>query len=207
MKKSRTWGCAVVFVWVCVAITGAEVRLPAIFGDHMVLQQRSAITVWGWAQPGEKVSVNADWAWFEKSTRTDRDGNWSVRLRTPGAGGPHSLTISGQNTIALHDVLIGEVWICSGQSNMDFTMASLRSEAGSDDIAKANYPQIRLFTVKKEMAVQPQPYLQGTWQTCTPDVVKDFSAVAFYFGRTLNTDLNVPVALISACWGGTLAEA
>jgi sialate O-acetylesterase len=198
--------------WILIAamanamVAKADVKLPAVFSDHMVLQQSCTITIWGWAQPREEVHVKADWTRMAQSAQTDSDGRWSVQIRTPSAGGPHRLTVSGQNTIVLQDVLIGEVWICSGQSNMQLTMGGLRSEASTTDAARADYPHVRLFTVKNTLAVQPQPDLEGIWQICTPETVKDFSAVAFYFGRRLYRDMNVPVGLITASWGGTMAE-
>jgi sialate O-acetylesterase len=124
------------------SIIHAAVKLPAIFGDHMVLQQKSSVAVWGWADPGEKVTVKGSWQWFSgKSVKADKDGIWKVNLNTPKAGRTVSLKIKGnENKIILNDVLIGEVWICSGQSNMEWTMKKLGTERGKADIEKANAP-------------------------------------------------------------------
>jgi sialate O-acetylesterase len=185
----------------------ADVTLPAVFGDHMVLQQRSTATVWGWAEPGEKVTVKGSWQMFGGVSATaGKDGSWRVRLKTPGAGGPHTVSIKGSNEIVLNDILIGEVWVCSGQSNMEWTMEMLNTEDNRKAAAEADFPRIRLFNVKRVFDRQPQSDCQGQWQVCTPETVKRFSAVGFYFGRELNEKLNVPVGLINTSWGGTPAE-
>jgi sialate O-acetylesterase len=173
----------------------------------MVLQQKESVSVWGWAEPGEEVSVKGDWQWFKKTTKADKNGKWKTDIKTPEAGGPHTLTISGNNEIIFNDVLIGEVWICSGQSNMEFRMNMLGTDVANEDSAAAEFPQIRLFTVKKEFSVNPKNNVEGTWQVCTPRTVRDFSAVGYYFGNKLHNMLNVPVGLISTNWGGTPAEA
>lgn len=185
----------------------ADIKLPAFFADRMVLQQNADAAVWGWAEPGEKITIRADWSKSVKSVRADDSGRWHVKLKTPNAGGPYTLTLAGRNTIVLQDILIGEVWLCSGQSNMEFTMAMLRSEAINADIAKADYSQIRLFTIKKAVAETPQTDAEGNWQICSPQTAADFSATAFYFGQKLHKELKVPVGLICSSWGGTVAEA
>ncbi|MCI0500030.1 MAG: hypothetical protein L0Y36_10215 [Planctomycetales bacterium] len=200
-------GLILMAVAVLTAVIHAEVKLPALFGNSMVLQQKSNVTVWGWAEPGEKVTVKADWSRSAKSDRADKEGKWSIKLKTPSAGGPHTLTVSGNNSITLNDLLIGEVWVCSGQSNMEYTMAWLLSDAVNADIAKANYPQMRLFTVKKAIAAEPLTDVEGAWQACSPDVVANFSATSYYFGQKLHKELNVPIGLVSTNWGGTPAEA
>lgn len=185
----------------------ADVKLPAIFGDHMVLQQKKTVAVWGWAEPGEKIKVKGDWQWFAASTKAGKDGKWKVKIRTPKAGGPHTLTITGNNEIILNDILMGEVWICSGQSNMEWRMNMLGTDRGADDIAAADHPQIRLFTVKKTLATDPLEDVEGTWQICSSQTVENFSAVGYYFGKNLNQALDAPIGLISTNWGGTVAEA
>jgi len=187
----------------------AAVKLPAIFGDHMVLQQKSLVAVWGWADPGEKVTVKGSWQWFSgKSVKADKDGIWKVYLKTPKAGRTVSLKVKGSdNEIVLKDVLVGEVWICSGQSNMQWTMDMLKTDCGKTDIEKANHPQIRLFTVERVFSAIPKEDVEGTWETCTPESVLNFSAVGYYFGKNLQEELNVPIGLISTNWGGTKAEA
>ncbi|MBP8605543.1 MAG: hypothetical protein KBI46_06865 [Phycisphaerae bacterium] len=208
MKSTKVQTALLVFFFIAaIPFLHAEVKLPAFFADRMVLQQNADATVWGWAEPGEKIVVSADWTKSVKSVRADKNGSWRVKLKTPRAGGPYTLTIAGRNTLVLKDILIGEVWICSGQSNMEFTMAMLRSEAVNADIAKADYPQIRLFTVKKAVAETPQTDVEGSWQICSPQTAAVFSATAYYFGQKLHKELNVPVGLISTSWGGTVAEA
>ncbi len=205
MTRSRTWVWAI-GVLVCAVIARADVKLPAIFGDGMVLQQKSSVTLWGWAAPGEKISVKGSWQWSGTTAKADADGRWKLKLKTAKAGGPHTLTINGSNEIILKDILLGEVWICSGQSNMEYTMAMLRTDAINADIAKADYPQIRLFTVKKAVSAVPLDDVDGQWLLCSPSTVGNFSAVAYYFGQKLHNELKVPVGLISSNWGGTKSE-
>jgi sialate O-acetylesterase len=199
-----------IVVFLFTALTAvADVSLPAIFTDGMVLQQRSTITVWGWANPGEKVTVKGSWQWLGKAKATaDADGQWRIRLKTPKAGGPYTLSVQGTNAIVLSDVLIGEVWICSGQSNMQWTLdANKTDEFTKNAIETANYPNIRQFAVSRAFGAAPLSDCKGQWLVCTPQTAEQFSAVAFYFGRELNKKLNVPIGLISTSWGGTVAEA
>lgn len=194
-------------------IATADVKLPAIFGDHMVLQQKSKVAVWGWAEPGEQVKVKGSWQWLGgTSTTADDNGKWMVKIKTPKANNkPATLTITGNNEIVLNDILLGEVWICSGQSNMEMGITMI--DNASDEIAKADYPDIRLFTVAHAIATSPKQDVTGDWVRCSPETIKThgawggFSATAYFFGRKLNQDLNVPVGLISTNWGGTVAEA
>ncbi len=187
------------------AATRADVRLPAVIGSNMVLQRESVVPIWGWARPGESVRVEADWLDSPVQTAADQRGAWRVRIRTTTAGGPHQLAITGDNTITLDNVLLGEVWVASGQSNMEFTLAGVANAAA--EIASANYPEIRFFTVKRAMARTPRKDCTGAWNPCTPQTARNFSAVAYFFGRRLHRDLGVPVGLIASSWGGTVAEA
>ena len=180
----------------------AEVRLPSVLGDGMVLQRDMPAPIWGTASPGEKVSVAV--AGQEVSTTAGDDGRWLVKLPPLKAGGPFEMTVAGRNTITRKDILVGEVWICSGQSNMVWWVRA--SANAEQEAAAANYPQIRLFTVKAVTASQPRPDTEGTWQPCSPKTVPDFSAVAYFFGRHLHKELGVPVGLINTAWGGTPAE-
>jgi sialate O-acetylesterase len=180
----------------------AEVKLPAILGDHMVLQRDAKVRIWGFAAPGEKVSVH-----FRKQqavTQADAKGNWAVLLKPMRAGGPDNLTVIGKNTITLKDILVGEVWVCSGQSNMQYPVCA--SADSAKETAAANYPQIRLFTVTCASSAKPLNEVSGSWTTCTPQTVPGFSAVAYYFGRGIHKYLNIPIGLINASWGGTNAE-
>lgn len=184
----------------------ADVKLPAVISNHMVLQQNSKANIWGWAQPGEKVEVKGSWQWFfGSSTTADDDGNWQLQIPTPKAGGPYTITVKANNTIVLEDILIGEVWICSGQSNMEWTMA--KAQDSDKYIPKANHPNIRLFTVPKITAAQPQKDVESEWFACTPESVKEFSAVGYFFGLHLQDELDVPIGLINSTWGGTPAQA
>jgi len=185
----------------------AEVRLPKVIGDHMVLQQKEPAAIWGWADAGEKVVV--EMADSRAETQADGDGKWMVKIDPPKAGGPYDLHIVGSNTIKLTDVLVGEVWVCSGQSNMQWSVAQALDP--QKEIAAANYPDIRLFTVARNPAKEPQADCVGNgqqgWAPTTPETVAGFSAVGFFFGRELHRELEVPVGLINTSWGGTICEA
>ncbi len=194
----------------------ADIKLPAIIGDSMVLQRDSKVAIWGWADLGEKVTVRGSWSWFwnkEVSAVADKDGKWKVTLKTAGAGGPYTVSIKGKNHIELKDVLLGEVWVCSGQSNMEWNLARLKSNEGKvgeqakSDIAAANWPNIRLFTVRKTTSSAPLDDCIGNWSACTPETVEPFSAVGYFFGSHIHKETNVPVGLIHSSWGGTVAEA
>ncbi|MCB0582866.1 MAG: beta galactosidase jelly roll domain-containing protein, partial [Phaeodactylibacter sp.] len=178
--------------------------LPHIFSDHMVLQRGQAIKVWGWAAPDETIRVELD----NKSAvgRTDEHGGWEVALPAMDAGGPYELKVHCMDSVVvLKDVLVGEVWLCSGQSNMEWPM-SLANDA-KQEIAAADFPQIRLFTVPKDMNTQPLGNtLPAQWERCSPAAAADFSAVGYFFGRHLHENLGVPIGLVDATWGGTAVE-
>ncbi len=185
------------------AAARADVRLPKVFGDHMVVQQQLPVQVWGWADPGEKVTVTLG---DRSATATACEkGKWALKLDPLPAGGPYEMKVAGKNELVLKDVLIGEVWICSGQSNMEWPV---RATVNADqEIAAANYPNLRLFTVAKNVAEKPVDDVQGAWAACTPASIPNFSAVAYFFGRKLHKDLGVAVGLVNSSWGGTLCEA
>jgi sialate O-acetylesterase len=187
----------------------ADVTLPALFGDHMVLQQNTQVPIWGWAQPGEPIRVKGSWQWLGGAdTVADENGQWMVKIKTPKATNePVSLTITGDNEIILTDILAGEVWVCSGQSNMEYTPARLGDAQNLAAVAESENPHIRLFTVEKKVSVKPEKDCVGSWQHCRPETVKDFSAVGYYYGKKLNKALDVPIGLISSNWGGTVSEA
>ena len=183
----------------------ADVKLPSVISDNMVLQQGKQASIWGWAEPGEKVAVSGSWQIGSWDTTADKDSKWMIKIEPPKAGGPYELIFKGKNTITIKNILVGEVWLCSGQSNMQW---SVRQSANAEqEIAAANYPDIRLFTVERKPAEQPQSDCVGDWQLCGPQTVPGFSAVAYYFGRELHKELDVPVGLIHTSWGGTPAEA
>lgn len=196
------------------AFSRADVKMPAIFGDHMVLQRDAGVPVWGWADPGETVTVTAG---ADKATGTaGQDGRWAVKLaKLPASSKPVEITIAGKNTLVLHDVLVGDVWVCSGQSNMEFGIKAFMTK---EELAAAGEPQIRLFSVPKLVApspvkdIGPAPAnvpLLGTWQVCTPEMLvktgewSGFSAVGYYFGREIHNFTHQPVGLIGSNWGGT----
>jgi len=187
----------------CSSPAVAEVKLPAVFGSHMCLQREIEIPVWGWADAGEKVTVTLGEQSAE-ATAGD-DGKWSVRLPAQKAGGPHDVVVKGSSEIKLNDVMIGEVWVCSGQSNMEWTMT--RVVNSESEIENAKYPNIRLFKVGRATPDQPAEDCEGTWAACSPKTVANFSAVAYYFGRKIHEEVGVPVGLINTSWGGTLCEA
>lgn len=183
----------------------AKVSLPALFTDHMVLQQKSEVAVWGWAAPLEKVIVIGSWNNKPVEAVADSYANWKVSLQTPAAGGPYTVTILGSNTIVLQDVLIGEVWLCSGQSNMEWS-AKAGIDNATQEVLNANFPNIRFFDVANRSANVPQLDVSGTWTSCTPETMSEFSAIGYFFGRELYQNLNVPIGLINSSWGGTPAE-
>lgn len=181
----------------------ADPALPTLFGDHMVLQQGREIHVWGKADPGE--SVGASLAGRSSSATADGRGDWSLHLPALTAGGPFTLIVRGKKEAVIKDVMIGEVWIASGQSNMTFSLDG--TENAAVDVPQANDPQVRLFTVPKKIALSPQANtLPAHWEICTPDTAKRFSAVAYFFAREIRRRLNVPVGVIESAWPGTRIE-
>jgi sialate O-acetylesterase len=186
-----------------------EVKLPAIFGDNMVLQQNSDAAVWGTASKNSTVKVTTSWNKKSYSARADGDGRWKLKVNTPAAGGPYEVTVSEGTTIKLRNVMIGEVWVCSGQSNMEMPMKGFMNQPvlGSNEaIATSSNPAIRLFTVKRATSLQPLDDFAGSWSGCEPEDVSEFSATAYFFGLMLNKVLNVPIGLINTSWGGTRIE-
>ena len=193
----------------------ATVRLPALVGSHMVLQRDAPVPVWGWAAPGEQVVVT--FRGHDYPAAPAATGRWQVALPATPAGGPYNLIIKGQNTITIEDVLVGDVWLASGQSNMELPLRDRNAPApgayplilnAEQEVATANFPQIRQFTVKKVVAYQPQTENEGYgWQVCSPAMAGSFSAVGYFFARDLYQLYHVPIGLISSPWGGTPAEA
>jgi sialate O-acetylesterase len=195
------WFCAA-FIMAAVSAK-ADVQLPAIIGDNMVLQAGAKIRIWGKANSGERVAV----LFREKTAQTtaDQQGHWQTLIGPFTAGGPFELTIKGTNTLTLKNVLVGEVWVCSGQSNMEWPL--INAKDGATAVAQASYPEIRLFTVEKQTSPALLDDVKGHWVITTPDTVGQFSAVAWFFGRELYQTLKIPVGLIHTSWGGTPAEA
>jgi len=181
----------------------AELTLPAMFSDSMVMQRDQPVKVWGWAAPGQEVQVGIG---DQKKTATaDADGRWVTQLDALPAGGPHAMTITGDDrTLTVNDILVGEVWLCSGQSNMAMTVS--RSNNPQAEAAAATHPQIRMFTVGSGHSLELQETCSGTWTVCSPETVGGFSATAYFFGRRLHKELNVPIGLINSSVGGTSVE-
>ncbi|HAV60849.1 MAG TPA: hypothetical protein DCY13_00595, partial [Verrucomicrobiales bacterium] len=180
----------------------ADVKLPALFTDHMVVQQGRPVPVWGWADNGEEVTVEFG---NQKLKTTARDGKWMIKLRPLKATYEGAtLTVTGRNKVAVQDVVVGEVWLASGQSNMQWSMA--QSAGTADEIAKADSKNLRLFYVPRVKANEPAADVNASWTYCDPKTVREFSAVAYYFGRDLEKALGVPVGMIHTSWGGSPAE-
>ena len=185
----------------------AEVRVPKVFSSHMVLQQDKPLVIWGWAQPNEKVTVEL--ATGSQQAQANERGEWKAVLPAMKAGGPYTLTVSGSTKVQFEDVMIGEVWLCSGQSNMEMGVGV--SKDGKEELAAANYPGIRLLNVTRIWKPEPQNDIEGAWKACTPQTLTEgrwggFSACGYYFGRELHKKLGVAVGLIDASWGGTCIQ-
>ncbi len=182
----------------------AEVQLSGVFADHMVLQRDAKVPVWGTADAGEVITVT--FGEQKVSTTADANGKWRVKLVDLQAGGPYTLTITGKNRIELSDVLVGEVWLCSGQSNMAYSMGSLKNTEYASDLASADLPWLRQGSVPRKPSVEPRETTDVKWTVCSPQTVSDITAAGFYFARELHQDLNVPIGLLHSSWGGTSAE-
>lgn len=184
----------------------AQVRMPRIFSNHMVMQQKQPLPVWGWAAPRERITVS--WDGEITKIRADKTGKWRLELPPQEADGiGHTLAVAGKNnSLTFDDILIGEVWICSGQSNMEWSLSNTNNAA--NEIKAANFPQIRLFNVDHNLQIAPVSDLPqaDAWEICSPRTVAEFSSVGYFFGRHLNGQLNVPIGLISTNWGGTIVE-
>ena len=203
MKKT----CFVLLFALSALFSTANITLPRIFGDNMVLQRNKPISIWGWASPGEKLTIQ-----FNRQTKTskaDKSGKWQVYLEPEMAGGPYQLTIKGKNQVSIQNILVGEVWICSGQSNMEMPIAGWgKINHYLEEIAAADYPQIRHFKVPNTISTTlKEDITGGSWQVCSPATAGDFSAAAYFFAREIYQRLKVPVGLINTSWGGTQSEA
>lgn len=191
------------FILIVAASAHGEVRLPAIISDNMVLQQNTRVRIWGNANAGEHVTVTFDKK--SSSAVADAQGRWQLFIGPLKPGGPFELIVKGDNLLTIKNVLVGEVWLCSGQSNMEWPLVNTVN--GKETVAQATHPEIRLFTVTHQTAASPLNDLQGRWVVTTPDEAAQFSAVGYFFGRELHTQLKVPVGLIDSSWGGTPAQA
>ncbi len=184
--------------------TRADVKLPNVIGSHMVLQRDQSVPIWGWADPGEEITV--EFAGQKRTTKTGADGAWRVALRSLKASAePRQLIVRGKNTLTLDDVLVGEVWLCSGQSNMEWSVAN--SDNPQEEIAAANHPRIRHLKIPHRPSDKPESDVPTDgWQVCTPQTVGAFTAVGYYYGRKLMQELDVPIGLLGCNWGGTRIE-
>ena len=207
MRRTSFWTLAVCAVLVCSATqVMADVRLPAVIGPNMVLQRGRPAAIWGWADPNETVTVSM--AGESASARTDDKGNWRVTLPEIDADGrPHTLLVksSSGSTVSVENVLVGEVWLCTGPSNIQWALR--RCKNGEKEVAAADYPRIRFFSVAKKLADQPQADCQGEWFECRPDAVGDVSGVGYFFARRVHRDLDVPIGILQSFWGGSRIEA
>ncbi|WP_339657084.1 sialate O-acetylesterase [uncultured Maribacter sp.] len=189
-----------------VTIVNAEITLPHIFSNEMVLQRESDVLLYGWARPSEEFSIYTSWNDETLEVKTGNDAKWKIQIATPKAGGPYTIRFTGkENEIVLTDVLIGEVWLCSGQSNMEWS-ANSNIDNKEVEIKNANHPTIRLFTVEKRTADYPLDNVIGTWETCSTETMPNFSAVAYFFARKVQAELNIPIGLIDSSWGASCAE-
>lgn len=200
-----------VLITSCETAEKKQLELSKLFSDHMVLQQNQEVAVWGGYTPGQIINLKGSWG-EEVSVTSDGSGLWETKLLSPAAGGPHQLkVITADSTIVIDDILFGEVWLASGQSNMQMSLKGWPPNDpilnSAEEIAGANYPEIRMFTVARNMTVKPVDHIEGQWKAASPETAGDFSASAYFFARRLHQELNVPIGIVHSSWGGTAAEA
>ncbi len=193
------------FVTLITSVVQAEISLSGLFGDGMVIQREMPVPVWGWGQAGEQVTVKASWQGQAAEVVVDNDGRWKVELQSTKPGQPQSLTISSAGqTITINDILVGDVWVCSGQSNMEWPLS--KDFNAKEELKQANHPEIRLFSVVRCVANEPKENCQGQWKECTTESAANFSAVGYYFAKEIQNEIGVPIGLIENPWGGTPVE-
>lgn len=181
----------------------AIIRLPPIMSSNMVLQQNSQATLWGWSDPSERFTITCSWKTTVDSVTAMNSGKWKAKISTPSPGGPYTITIKGRlNSIVLENILIGEVWVCSGQSNMEMS----NTQQIRDELPNCKNDNIRFFTVAKATSEYPQESAEGKWVSCNEESLRRFSAVGYFFGKKLHQELNVPIGLIQSAWSGTPVE-
>lgn len=183
----------------------SAMTLPSVWTDHAVLQQRSSVRMWGWGKPNETIRVIPEWSGEPVETVVGWDASWHVFLDTPEAGGPYTILVQGYSERLIKDVLIGEVWMCTGQSNMEWSPGA-GMDGGAELIRNADYPEIRFFSVSHRTSAVPQLDVVGSWEVCRPESVEWFSAIAYVFGREVHVGTGFPVGLVLSAWGGTPAE-
>ena len=202
MKRTLLALWLMISAFVC---TNAGVVLPAIFSDHMVLEQNTRVKIWGWAKPKEMITITPSWGGEVVKARPGSDASWSAEIVTPKAGGPYEITVKGYNEVTIHDVMIGEVWVCSGQSNMEWSVGA--GFEGSDEVvAKASKPELRFFNVDYRTSATPTHDVSGRWVVCSPETVGVCSAIGYFIGEQMNASLGCPVGIINSSWGGTAIE-
>lgn len=203
--KKKLWFLGMVFMLVSTVIR-AEVVLPNIFTNNMVLQRNSEVLLWGWGDLNEEVTVITSWDNEQYKVITPLTTKWNIQVSTPDAGGPFTIHIKGKsNEIVLRNVLIGEVWLCSGQSNMEWS-ANSGIDNAAEEIKNANYPNIRFFSVKKRTSETEQDNLEGSWEECNPESMQDFTAIGYFFARRLQEKMDIPIGIVDTSWGATSAE-
>ncbi len=212
MNKYLLQTCLIVLFFAYFINAKAEIKLPAIISNNMVLQQKSSVALWGWANPNEQVFITTSWNKKTINTKANSDGKWLTYVSTAKAGGPYTIQFKSSNIITVTNVLLGEVWLASGQSNMEFFMAKTKSSSYTgvldyeNEIKAANYPNIRQIDVANKNAAELQPDFKGDWKIGSPSTVDTFSAVAFYFAKQIHLATGFPVGIINSTWGGTAAE-
>jgi len=203
--KAGLKSIALLIVFILAVPSFGQIKLPAVMGDNMVLQQNSEVAIWGWGDPGSMIKVTGSWNKDTVRSLVSNQAEWFLKLRTPSAGGPFTVSIKGSDEIVLKNVMIGEVWICSGQSNMEWS-ADSKINNGDEEVKNANHPNIRFFHVRKLGSEYPQKNCFAKWEACTPETMHSFSSVGYFFGRSIQENLNVPIGIIEVAWGGTPAE-
>ena len=206
MRKILTWLIAATLT----TSAQAKVKLPQFFSDNMVLQQQTECSIWGWAEAGKKVAVTTSWNKKSYTVTADKKGSFAVKVKTPEAGGPYTVTFNDGDTLQLSNVMVGEVWICSGQSNMEMLMKGYKAqpvEGAVEELLACHDNELRLFYGKRQASVEPQQDLAGSWQEANTASVREFSATAYFFGKALRQVLCVPVGLICTAFGGSACEA
>ena len=208
-KTSQTLLLIMAAIALSITTANANVRLPHIFGDQMMLQQQSTCPIWGWASPGEKITIKGSWG-SETITETNSNGKWEARITTKKFGGPYTITITGNNTVVINDVMIGEVWLASGQSNMEIPMMGWLPQdtilGAYKDMQMANNNNIRFYNMKQQADFEPREDLDGRWHAINPQTVTFCSAIAYYYAQKINSETGIPVGIINASWAGCNAE-
>ncbi len=209
MKKTKN-----ILLWLVLAmsctIAEAQLRLPSIFTSNMVLQQKSEVAIWGWADAITSVEIKTSWNNQSYTVSTDKNGKWKTKISTAAYGGPYEVSIKANETITLNNVMLGEVWLCAGQSNMEMPMKGFMGQpilGGNMDIVKSKNSNIRLISVPRASKTEPQDNFEGQWNEANPETVANFSATAYYYGRMLNEMLDIPVGLIDVSFGGSCIQA